>query len=177
MLGEMGVELEGRFSKVRSEETNLGNFVCDIILQNVDADCCILNSGSFRSDTLHPAGTFKVRDLRAILPYPEGLVVLSVTGKLAKLSNQNKIRHFKIDFIQGKQIHEALENGVSQVPKMEGRFLQVSGISFAYDPSKPGGSRIDPDSIKIEGEPLELDRVITKVFENISTILLFVFIN
>lgn len=81
VLGEMGVELEGRFSKVRSEETNLGNFVCDIILENVDADCCIVNSGSFRSDTLHPTGCFKVRDLKAILPYPEGLVVLSVTGR------------------------------------------------------------------------------------------------
>lgn len=72
---------------------------------------------------------------------------------------------FLINLNKGKQIHEALENGVSQVPKMEGRFPQVSGLSFEYDPSKPGGSRIDPESIKIEGEPLELDRVINLITE------------
>jgi len=52
-----------------------------------------------------------------------------------------------------------LENGVSQVPKLEGRFLQVSGICFAYDASKEPGSRIDPVSIKIQNSPIDLNKV------------------
>jgi 2',3'-cyclic-nucleotide 2'-phosphodiesterase (5'-nucleotidase family) len=63
------------------QQQQKGNFICDIILQAVDAECCILNSGSFRSDTLHPAGDFRVRDLKSILPYNDGMCVISVTGK------------------------------------------------------------------------------------------------
>lgn len=34
-LGYMNVELEGRFSYVRTQETNLGNFITDILLAAV----------------------------------------------------------------------------------------------------------------------------------------------
>ena len=36
----------------------------------------------------------------------------------------------------------ALENGVSQVEKTAGRFPHVSGMTFAFDPSKPAGERV-----------------------------------
>merc|ERR1712088_1247100 len=42
-------------------------------------------------------------------------------------------------------------------PKLEGRFPQVSGISFAFDPEKPAGKRIDPESVKVGDEYLDLD--------------------
>ena len=32
--------------------------------------------------------------------------------------------------LSGNQLHEALENGVSQYPKLEGRFPCVSGCDF-----------------------------------------------
>ena len=52
---------------------------------------------------------------------------------------------------------------MSQWPKLEGRFPQVSGISFAFDGSKPSGSRIDPQFIKIGDEYLEPDKVYNMV--------------
>ena len=33
-----------------------------------------------RSDTIHPAGSFKARDLKNILPYLDHVCILSVTG-------------------------------------------------------------------------------------------------
>ena len=69
--------------------------------------------------------------------------------------------------IKGEQIHQALENGVSQWPKLEGRFPQVSGISFAFDPSKPPGSRVDPEYVKVGDEYLDLHhhyRLVTKAY-------------
>ena len=60
---------------------------------------------------------------------------------------------------KGAQLHQALENAVSQYPKLEGRFPQVSGIKFAFDPRKPGGQRIDPRLIKIQDEYLNYDKV------------------
>ena len=78
----MNVELDGRFSAVRTRETNLGNFICDIMLASVSADCAILNSGSLRSDCIHPTGDFRVKDLKKILPYLDESVVVSCTGML-----------------------------------------------------------------------------------------------
>jgi len=84
-LGKMNVELEGRFSYVRTQETNLGNFITDIMLAAVNADCAFINSGSLRSDCVHSKGVFKVRDLKKILPYLDESVVLKVTGNLFNL--------------------------------------------------------------------------------------------
>ena len=56
---------------------------------------------------------------------------------------------------------------MSQWPKLEGRFPQVSGISFAFDGSKASGSRIDPQFIKIGDEYLHPDKVyrmVTKAY-------------
>jgi hypothetical protein len=65
----------------------------------------------------------------------------------------------------GAQLLAALENGVSAWPAPEGRFLQVSGVAFAFDPSKPAGARVVPDSVRVSGQPLEPVRrykVVTK---------------
>ena len=47
---------------------------------------------------------------------------------------------------------KCLENGVSKYPKLEGRFPQVSGLSFEFDGSKPPGERVDRYSVKIADE-------------------------
>lgn len=53
----------------------------------------------------------------------------------------------------------ALENGVSKYPVHEGRFPQVAGITFGFDPTKPPGARIDPKHVKVGGEYVQLDKV------------------
>ena len=162
VLGELGCTLDGRFSSVRTAETNLGNLVTDIMVAAVGAECAILNSGTLRSDTLHPEGDFLLRvgnnvsvfaficyhpqDLLTILPMLDALVLVSVDGE---------------------QLHKALENGVSQWPKLEGRFPQVSGISFAFDPAKPAGSRVDAAYVKIGDEYLDKNqhyKLVTKAY-------------
>lgn len=137
VLGYMNTELEGRFSKIRSQETNLGNFITDIMLEISQADCALLNSGTFRSDRVHPKGWFKLRDLLTILPLVDELVVIEVTGQ---------------------QLLQALENGVSAYPKLEGRFPQVAGIEFGFDPSKPKGHRVDPNLVRVQGKDLNPEK-------------------
>ena len=58
--------------------------------------------------------------------------------------------------ILGAQIIAALENSVSQWPKLEGRFPQVSGINFAFDPNKPPGKRINSKLVKIGDEYIDM---------------------
>ena len=47
-------------------------------------------------------------------------------------------------------LNAGLQNGVSQYPKLEGRFPCVAGIQMTFDASKPGGSRIDVASVKVK---------------------------
>ena len=51
--------------------------------------------------------------------------------------------------ISGHQLLIALENSVCQFPKQEGRFAQISGLTFLFDPELPPMQRIDPDSVKV----------------------------
>lgn len=66
ILGTFSCELDARFAKIRTSETNLGNFICDIALASTCADVVIINSGTFRSDQLHEAGPFSLKDLGKI---------------------------------------------------------------------------------------------------------------
>ncbi len=105
VIGTIQTDLDGRFESIRRRETNLGNFITNIMLSATDADVALLNSGTLRSDRIHPKGEFRLRDLVAILPMVDNLVVIEVTGA---------------------QLVEALENGVSKYPALEGRFPQVN---------------------------------------------------
>ncbi|OQR69207.1 5' nucleotidase-like [Tropilaelaps mercedesae] len=146
VLGHFSVELDGRFSSIRTSETNLGNFVTDVMLAATHSDLALLNSGTLRSDRVHPKGPFTMRDLVTVLPMMDSLIVVEVSGH---------------------QVVGALENGVSQYPKLEGRFPQVSGVSFAFDPQQPPGSRINPQHVKIGDEMLDMTqkyRLVTKMY-------------
>jgi len=70
----------------------------------------------------------------AVLPFDNLLVVLEVKGSTVKA---------------------ALENSVSAYPAQLGGFLQISGFSFTFDPSKPVGSRVV--SITKDGKPMDMD--------------------
>ncbi|GMH67196.1 hypothetical protein TrRE_jg1432, partial [Triparma retinervis] len=141
-VGYTNVALDGRFEMVRTSETNLGNFVTDVMRRGTSADIAILNSGTLRSDSIMPAGDLKMKDLVSILPMVDELCVIEMTGA---------------------QLLLALENGVSQYPRLEGRFPQVSGVSFTFDAGNPAGSRVVPGSVSFvtaahESLPLELER-------------------
>ena len=58
--------------------------LCDILLKYVHADCAILNGGSLRSDRIHRAGSFLLKDLRDILSFDSELACVEVTGMLLK---------------------------------------------------------------------------------------------
>lgn len=74
----------------------------------------------------------KLRDIINCFPFEDPVVVLKVTGKA---------------------IRDALENGVSNYPALEGRFPQVSNITFETDYSKPPQSRIQ--NVTVGEDPLD----------------------
>ena len=58
--------------------------------------------------------------------------------------------------ITGADVLAALENGVSQIEDGAGRFAQVSGLSYVFDPAAPAGQRIV--SVTVGGAPLDQGR-------------------
>lgn len=130
--------LETRFASVRTQETNFGNFVADCMRRMTNSDCALLNSGTFRSDRLFPVGELTLGDLNTILPMLDRVVQMNVPGWV---------------------LHKALENAVSKYPTTAGRFVQVSGVEFAFQPE--ADPRVQADSILIDGDPLDYDRVYT----------------
>lgn len=137
-LGRSFLDLDAKFDTVRTRESNVGNLLGDIMRLGLGADAAFLNGGTIRSDAMHAAGRLTMRDFVSMLPFTDELVVLRLSGA---------------------DVLMALETGVSSWPKREGRFLQVSGISFKFDSERPPGGRVLRDSVVIAGEPLDLDRV------------------
>jgi len=134
IIGRSKVDLDARFSSVRTRETNIGNLVADVVRRALKTDIVFVNSGSLRADTIIESGDIRLRDLVNLLPMLDELCVLQISGE---------------------QVLAALENAVSQYPRLEGRFAQVSGVCFTFDAAKPGGSRLVDGTVKIGGQPLD----------------------
>lgn len=62
-IGYTEVPLDSRFITVRTRESNLGNFVCDLMRYYYDADCAIMSGGTIRGDTVYPPGILKLKDI------------------------------------------------------------------------------------------------------------------
>jgi len=128
--------LDSRRNVVRGEESAMGNLIADAIRDATGADIAIANGGGIRGDRTYDAGTVLTRrDILTELPFGNVTVVTELPGS---------------------QVLAALENGVSQVEKGAGRFAQVSGMAYVYDPSAPAGSRIT--SVTIGGADLDLNK-------------------
>lgn len=46
---------------------------------------------------------------------------------------------------------------MSAYPKLEGRFPQVAGISFTFNPERPPGNRVEPRLVRIGDEWLDMN--------------------
>lgn len=133
-IGTAEADLDGE--KVRRRETNLGNFVADVIRLTTGADVAIINGGGIRTSIRQ--GDILVRDIYSVLPFDNYLLAFRISGT---------------------RIRETLEHGVSAVAEGAGRFPQVSGLTFTYSASLPAGSRIQ--DIFIGGEPIRPTREYT----------------
>jgi 2',3'-cyclic-nucleotide 2'-phosphodiesterase (5'-nucleotidase family) len=143
-IGKTTTELDSRKKTVRTEEAAIGNLIADAMRDGVDADIGIANGGGIRAKKIYEPGTMlKRRDILSELPFGNVVVKLELTGA---------------------QVREALENGVSKVESNAGRFPQVSGVSFIYNPKAKAGSRVI--SVKVGNNPLNKSGTYTVATNN-----------
>jgi len=132
-IGFFGSEVQTSRSLIRTMEMPFGNFIADALKHYAKTDIGLINGGIIRGDKTYTKGAFITRrDIATELPFRTNVTILSVTGK---------------------QLRQALENSVSNVELANGRFLQVSGVSFTYSIEKPVGERVQ--TISINGHALD----------------------
>jgi 5'-nucleotidase/UDP-sugar diphosphatase len=132
-VGTTTVELDSRRVTVRLKESAIGNLIADALRESTKADVALMNGGGIRGDRTYPAGTILTRkDVLTELPFRNVTVLAE---------------------IQGADLRAALEEGVSAVEDVAGRFPQVSGMRFVFAPGRPKGSRVL--DVTIGGKPLD----------------------
>ena len=131
--------LEGVEPVIRGRESALGNLLTDIARAQMQTDVAVLNGGSVRiNDNIVP-GPITTYDMEGIFYYTNTLVAFRVTGQ---------------------QLLHMLRNSVSRADAADGRFLQVSGLSFTYHP-QGGAYVVNADDVKIAGRPLDVNATYT----------------
>lgn len=118
------VPLDGVRARIRTEETNLGNLAADSTLWAATVvgpqfgaptpDVAIQNGGGIRNDSVIPAGPISELDTFDILPFSNFTTV--VPG------------------ISASRFKEIMENAVSRVELVNGRFAQIAGFKMEFDP-------------------------------------------
>ncbi|MFC3117895.1 bifunctional metallophosphatase/5'-nucleotidase [Jhaorihella thermophila] len=129
--------IEGSRDICRVQECAMGNLVADAMLDRVadqGVQIAIMNSGGLRASI--DAGPITMGEVLTVLPF------------------QNTLSTFQIS---GQGIIDALENGMSQVEEVKGRFPQVAGMRFAWDPAQPPGSRIVEVLVKTDDGYVPID--------------------
>ena len=130
---------------VRRNESELGNLAADAFRWAAKSDIAIINGGGLRADL--PEGDVKKRDIMAIFPFGNTL---------------------RIAEIKGSTIREMIEHSVEYYPASFGGFLDVSGMTFSYDPTKPAKHRVK--EISIGGNPLDEDKTYTIALPDFLTL-------
>ena len=137
-VGETTSPLDATRDVVRGEESAAGNLIADTLRAWGGSDVAIQNGGGIRGDRVFGPGMLLKRDVQEMLPFANYAVVLRVPGA---------------------DLWAALENGVSRVEQGDGRFPQVSGLAFTWNPDAPAGSRVQ--EVLVGEETLDLDATYT----------------
>ncbi len=118
---ESPVDVQKRTLRVR--EMPLGDFLADGLRWRFKTDVGLVNGGSLRGDRIFPAGEVSEKNLTEILPFGNGIEIVTVTG--AQLRQIMELSASAL-IVEGEHFDPAF-----RVPA--GGFLQISGLKVVYD--------------------------------------------
>lgn len=137
VVAEAAAPIEGARELCRSAECPMGNLIADAMLARVKdqgIQIALQNGGGIRASI--DAGPVTMGEVLTVLPFQNTLSTFQVTGEV---------------------IRAALENGLSQLEEGAGRFPQVAGMTYAFDPAQPAGSRVTEVMVDEGGTLVPLD--------------------
>ncbi|WP_048647474.1 5'-nucleotidase C-terminal domain-containing protein [Nitratireductor soli] len=129
VVAETAAPVDGSRETCRAGECEMGNLVTDAMVartRDQGVQFAITNGGGLRASI--DQGEVTMGEVLGVLPF------------------QNTLATFQI---KGADVVASLESGVSQIEDGGGRFPQVSGLRFAFDPSvAPNEGRIKSVEVK-----------------------------
>ena len=133
IIGFSQVELDGVRSRIRKQETNLGNLMADAILWQArkvakafgvpSADVSLQNGGGIRNNDIRGSGEISKKDTFDIAPFSSFVTL--------------------VPRIPRDQFKDIMENAYSSVASSSGRFAQISGFEVVVDLAQEAR---DPDN-------------------------------
>lgn len=138
VVASNSTNLNGERDNCRVRECTMGNLIADAMRDAVSDkgyNIALQNSGGIRASI--DLGEVTMGEVLTVLPFQNTLATFKVTGE---------------------QLLAALENGVSQVEDVKGRFPQVSGLRFSFDIAiAPGEGRVQSVEVDQNGSWAPLD--------------------
>ena len=133
IIGFSQVKLDGVRSKIRKQETNLGDLMADAILWQARqvakafgvplADVALQNGGGIRNNDMRGPGEISKKDTFDIAPFSSFVTL--------------------VPHIPRDQFKDIMENAYSAVASSSGRFAQISGFGVVVDLAQEAR---DPDN-------------------------------
>ncbi|WP_281825426.1 bifunctional metallophosphatase/5'-nucleotidase [Jannaschia rubra] len=137
VVAQTETPIMGERDVCRVQVCEMGVLIAEAMLDRVKdqgIEVAIANSGGIRASI--DEGEVTMGEVLTVLPF------------------QNTLSTFRVD---GATLRAALENGVSQIEEVAGRFPQVAGMTFTFDPEAPAGERVG--DVTVGGEPLDPERM------------------
>ncbi len=132
ILADFGqtIGVASRTLKKGRGESNLGNWLADVMRENADADVGLVNSGGIRKAMRE--GPITALDIHEMLPFANALVVAELTDR---------------------QLAAVIQKNADTAVGGKHGILQVSGISYTYRRA-PDGETAEVLEILVGGQPL-----------------------
>ncbi|XP_020284109.1 protein 5NUC-like [Pseudomyrmex gracilis] len=139
VVGKTRVFLDGDSKNCRRRECNMGNLICDALIDHyvvenlsengwTDVAIAVQNSGSIRSSITRARNDEVTRsDIISVLPFGNVVVKASMTGE-------------QILSMLEWSVHNL--NDTTSTGNLFGAYLQYSGLQVAYNISQPPNSRV-----------------------------------
>lgn len=137
VVGESAEGIDGDRKNCRAKECSMGNLIAEAMLDRVKdqgVTIAIQNGGGVRASI--DAGPVTMGEVLTVLPFQNTLATFQVTGA---------------------DLTAALENGLSELEEGAGRFPQVAGMKYSFDPKKAAGSRVISAEVMDNGKMVALD--------------------
>lgn len=114
------------FTRDRSKDSSMGNWMTDCLRSWTKTDLAFQNSGGIRKDWA--AGPVRLRDVFELMPFDNRVTTL---------------------YLKGSQLKDLFEHSVGKAPGL----LQLSGGTVTYDPAAAEGARVA--GVEVRGRALE----------------------
>ncbi len=137
VVGYSAQHLEWSTQLVRGQNSPIANLVTDALLDffaDYEPDICLVNGGGMRASI--PEGAVTLKTCNSVLPFDNDMMLVEASGAT---------------------VLAALENGVSYLPGLHGKFAQPAGITYTADLTKEAGKRVSDVTLK-DGTKLDPDK-------------------